>query len=81
MPPFDRIFLRTPTPLALAPGQVVLLYRPGPVVDDRRLPDVAIGRAMIVRVEDRMAVAVLYETYRSDLVPGDRFHSEGSGAE
>jgi len=81
LPPFDRIFLRTPTPLALAPGQVVLLYRPGPVVDDRRLPDVAIGRAMIVRVEDRMAVAVLYETYRSDLVPGDRFHSEGSGAE
>jgi hypothetical protein len=81
LPPFDRIFLRAPTPLALAPGQVVLLYRPGPFEDGRRLPDVAIGRAMVVRVEDRIAAAVLYETYRSDLAPGDRFRSEGPGAE
>jgi hypothetical protein len=78
LPPFDRIFLRAPTPMAVAPGQVVLLYRPGPVEQNLQLPDVPIGRAMIVRVEDRIAAAVLYETYRSDLTPGDRFRSEAS---
>jgi hypothetical protein len=81
VPPFDRIFLRTSETHALVPGEVVLVDRPGAVVDGRQLPDVAIGRAMVVLVEGRVATAVLYETYRSDLVPGDRFRREGTAAE
>lgn len=81
VPPFDRIFLRASETSALVPGDVVLVDRPGPVVDGRRLPDVAIGRAMVVIAEGRLATAVLYETYRSDIVPGDRFRREGTTAE
>lgn len=73
VPSFDRIFVRTSDPFALAPGQVVLVYRPGPVVAGRRLPDVPIARAMVVRADGEIAAVVLYEVFRSDLVPGDLF--------
>ena len=81
LPPFDRIFLRAPAPFGLSPGQVVLVYRPGSVEGGRQLPDVAIGRAMVVRVEGRIAAAALYETYRSDLALGDHFRSDEPAAE
>ncbi len=81
LPPFDAIFVRSTAPFDLAPGDVILLDRPGAEVDGRRLPDVPIGRAMIVRVDGRLAAAVLYETIRSDLTPGDRFRREAPAGE
>jgi hypothetical protein len=76
LPPFDTIFVRSGEREELAPGDVILLDRPGPEVDGRRLPDVPIARAMVVRVDGRLAAAVLIETFRSDLTPGDRFRRE-----
>ena len=73
VPPFDRVLLRTELSDRLGPGEVVLVYRQGAVESGRRLPDVLIARAMVVRVEGPLAAAVLFEAYRSDLVPGDRF--------
>lgn len=72
-PPFDILFLRLASPGALAVGAPVLLYRDGAVVGDRRLPDVLIARARVVRVDGSVAAAALVEAMRSDLRRGDRF--------
>lgn len=71
--PFDRLLLRLAPVGTLDPGDIVLVYRAGPVAAGRRLPDIPIGRAMLIRAEGDLAAAVLYEVYRSDLVPGDPF--------
>lgn len=75
-PPFDVLFLRQSRPGALARGETVLLYRPGPMVDETRLPDIILARAKIVRPDGLLAAAVLTETYRSDLAAGDRYRRE-----
>lgn len=72
-PPFDILFLRLSSPGAAAVGAPVLLYRDGPVVDGRRLPDVLIARARVVRIDGGVAAAALVEAMRSDLRRGDRF--------
>jgi hypothetical protein len=72
-PPFEKIFLRPEVAGSTAPGQVVELYRPGPVRDGVQLPDLVLGRAMVVRAEGGIAAAVTYELERPDLAPGDRF--------
>jgi len=72
-PPFDRLFLRPEVAGWASPGQVVELYRPGPVRGGVRLPDVVLGRAMVVRAEGAIAAAVTYELERPDLAPGDLF--------
>jgi hypothetical protein len=80
-PPFDKLFLRPLTGDVVAPGQVVELYRPGPVRDDVRLPEVILGRAMVVRA-GAIAGAVSFELERADLAPGDLYRlvppAEGS---
>lgn len=75
-PPFDILFLAQPQDGALAPGEVVLLYRPGPAVEGLQLPEEIIGRAMVVRPQGRVAAAVVTESYRSDLAVGDRYRRE-----
>ena len=73
-PPFDKLFLRPETGDPVAPGQVVELYRPGPVRDGVRLPEVILGRAMVVR-SGGIAAAVSFELERPDLAPGDLYRS------
>jgi hypothetical protein len=75
-PPFDILFLRQSRPGVLAAGEIVLLYRPGPVADGRSLPDILLARGMVVRADGLVAAAVLTETYRSDLAVGDRYRRE-----
>lgn len=72
-PPFDKLFLRPEIAGSVSPGQVVELYRPGPVRDGVRLPDLILGKAMVVRAEGGTAAAVTYELERADLGPGDLF--------
>lgn len=71
-PPFDRLFLRPEIAGSVSPGQVVELYRPGPVRDGVRLPDLVLGKAMVVR-GGGIAAAVTYELDRADLAPGDLY--------
>jgi hypothetical protein len=73
-PSFDTLFLRSEAG-SPAPGQVVELYRPGPVRDGVRLPDVVLGRAMVVRGGATVAAAVVYELEGPDLAPGDLYRS------
>ena len=75
-PPYDILFLTLPAPFALAPGTVVVLYRPGPIVKGDRLPDIDLGRAVVVDSDERFAAAVLTESVRSDLEAGDRYRLE-----
>jgi hypothetical protein len=77
-PPFDKLFLRPLTGDVVAPGQVVELYRPGPVRDDVRLPEVILGKAMVVRAGG-IAGAVTFELERADLAPGDLYRSVPPG--
>lgn len=72
-PPFDRLFLRPEVAGSVSAGQVVELYRAGTVRDDVRLPDVVLGRAMVVRVGGGIAAAVIYQVERPDLSPGDLY--------
>ena len=72
-PPFDRMFLRPEVAGALAPGQIVELYRPGDRSAGVQLPDEMLGKAMVVRVDGGLAAAVSFELERSDLVAGDLF--------
>ena len=72
-PPFDKVFLRPEVAGSTAPGQVVELYRPGPVRDGVQLPDLVLGRALVVRGGVGIAAAVTYELERPDLAPGDRY--------
>lgn len=72
-PPYDRLFLRREAGPGLGVGDAVELFRPGEVRNGRRLPDVSLARALVVRVDGDLAAAVLSQTYRSDLVVGDRF--------
>ncbi|MGH7565559.1 MAG: hypothetical protein ACREK2_01895 [Gemmatimonadota bacterium] len=72
-PSFDRLFLRPEIAGSVSPGQVVELYRPGPVRDGVRLPDLVLGKAMVVRAEAGIAAAVTYELERADLAPGDLY--------
>jgi hypothetical protein len=71
-PPFDKLFLR-PDAGGIAGGEVVELYRPGPVRDGVQLPDLVLGKAMVVRGGEGVAAAVTYELERPDLAPGDRY--------
>jgi hypothetical protein len=80
-PPFDKIFLRPEIAGSTAPGQVVELYRPGPVRDGVQLPDLVLGRAMVVRDGGGIAAAVTYELERPDLVPGDHFRTVAAGGD
>lgn len=72
-PPFDKLFLRPEVGGSTAPGQVVELYRPGPVRDGVQLPDLVLGRAMVVREGGAIVAAVTYELERPDLAPGDLY--------
>ena len=72
-PPFDKLFLRADAAGTTAPGQVVELYRPGPVRDGVQLPDVVLGKAMVVRGGGTLVAAVTYELERADLAPGDLY--------
>jgi hypothetical protein len=72
-PSFDRLFLRPEVAGSTAPGQVVELYRPGPVRDGVQLPETVLGKAMIVRAEGPIAAAVTYQLERADLAPGDLY--------
>lgn len=71
-PLFDRLFLRVVAGRPAA-GDLVELYREGPVRGGRRLPDVVLGRARIVRVDGEIAAAVVTRNDRSDLAVGDLF--------
>jgi hypothetical protein len=73
VPPFDRFLVRTGEPGTLVPGEVVRIYRPGPVEAGRSLGDVVIGHAMVIRAEGDIAAVVLFDLIRSDLAPGDLF--------
>jgi hypothetical protein len=73
VPPFDRLFVRTGEPAALSPGEVVSIYRPGREEAGGDMPDVPIGRGMVIRVEGEIAAVVLFEVVRSDAAPGDLF--------
>ncbi|HJU86500.1 MAG TPA: hypothetical protein VJ788_03925 [Gemmatimonadota bacterium] len=72
-PPFDKLFLRPEVAGSTAPGQVVELYRPGAVRDGVRLPDLVLGKAMVVRGGGGIAAAVTYDLERPDLTPGDLY--------
>ncbi len=72
-PPFDKLFLRPEVAGSVAPGQVIELYRPGKVRDGVQLPDLVLGKAMVVRGGGGVAAAVTYELERPDLAPGDLF--------
>ena len=77
-PPFDKLFLRPEVAGSTWPGQVVELYRPGPVRDGVRLPDLVLGKAMVVRGGGGIAAAVTYELERPDLAPGDLYRPAAS---
>ncbi|MFN2382886.1 MAG: hypothetical protein ABR559_01325 [Gemmatimonadota bacterium] len=78
-PPFDKLFLwqhpwgGAATPDGLAPGDLVQLFRPGPVERGFQLPDILIGEAMVVRLDGRIAAAVITQVSRSDLGIGDLY--------
>jgi hypothetical protein len=72
-PPFDKLFLRPDVAGITVSGQVVELYRPGPVRDGVQLPDLVLGRAMVVRGGGGIAAAVTYELEGPDLAPGDLY--------
>ncbi|HJR54164.1 MAG TPA: hypothetical protein VJ982_10675 [Gemmatimonadota bacterium] len=72
-PPFDKLFLRPDAAGSTAPGQIIELYRPGPVREGVQLPDVALGKAMVVREGGTLVAAVTYELERADLAPGDLY--------
>lgn len=72
-PPFDKLFLRPEVTGSTAPGQVIELYRPGPVRDGVQLPDLVLGKAMVVRGGGGIGAAVTYELERPDLAPGDLY--------
>ena len=74
-PPFDKLFLRPAAGAPVAPGQVVELYRPGPVRDGVRLPDLILGKAMVVRAGGGVAGAVSFELEQADLAPGDLYRA------
>lgn len=74
-PPYDVVFLRLPSAGALGPGAAVEIYRPGETRAGRRLPDIRVGRAMVVRVHGDIATSILYDLRRSDLAPGIPFRS------
>ena len=80
-PPFDKVFLRPEVAGSTAPGQVVELYRPGPVRDGVRLPDLVLGKAMVVRGGGGIAAAVTYELDRPDLAPGDLYRPAAADAD
>lgn len=74
-PPYDVAFLRMPSAGALGPGATVELYRAGETRAGRRLPDIRVARAMVVRVHGDVAAAIVYDLRRSDLAPGIPFRS------
>jgi hypothetical protein len=74
-PPFDMLFLRPAAGDLVTPGQVVELYRPGPVREGVRLPDLVLGKAMVVRAEGIVAGAVSFELEQADLAPGDLYRA------
>lgn len=78
-PPLSVLFLRT-TRGALAPGDVVELYRPGEERNGRRLADARLGLAVAVRLDGGIVAAVLSDLYRADLAPGVRFREVAPGA-
>jgi hypothetical protein len=80
-PPFDKLFLRSEIAGSTAPGQVVELYRPGAVRDGVRLPDLVLGKAMVVRGGGGIAAAVTYELERPDLTPGDLYRPLAADAD
>ena len=80
-PPFDKLFLRPEVAGSMAPGQVVELYRPGPVRAGVQVPDLVLGRAMVVRGEGGIAAAVTYEAERPDLAPGDLYRPVAADAD
>ncbi len=73
VPPLDRLFVRRTAGPPPAPGDRLLLYRPGPIREGRRLPDLVMGWALVVRTQGDVALAVLIEADRSDLSVGDLF--------
>lgn len=77
-PTFDTLFLRPEVAGALAAGQVVELFRPGPVRDGIRLPDQVLGKAMVVRSHGPLAEAVTFELKGPDLAPGDLYRAVSS---
>jgi hypothetical protein len=80
-PPYDKLFLRPDAAGSTAAGQVVELYRPGPVRDGVQLPDVVLGKALVVRGAGTVAAAVTYELDRPDLAPGDRYRPAPAGGD
>ena len=80
-PPFDKLFLRPDAAGSTAPGQVIELYRPGPVRDGVQLPDVVLGKAMVVRAGATVVAAVTYELEGPDLAPGDLYRPVVGGGD
>lgn len=78
-PPFDKLFLRPEAGGLVAPGQVVELYRPGAVRDGVRLPELILGKAMVVRAGGGVAAAVSFEVEHPGLAPGDLYRPLPSG--
>lgn len=72
-PPYEVMFLRLPRVNALGPGASVEIHQEGEERAGLRMPDVRIGRAMVVRVDGDVATAILYDQRRSDASPGDLF--------
>lgn len=76
VPPYDRVFVRRREGPALMPGDRVWFYRPGPIRQGLQLPDLEIGRGVVVRTQGDVAVTILLDVRRADLTPGDRFREE-----
>lgn len=76
VPPYDRVFIRRREGPVLAPGDRVWFYRPGPIREGFQLPELEIGRGVVVRTQGDVAVAILLDVRRADLMAGDRFREE-----
>jgi hypothetical protein len=75
--PYDAFVVRHGAGPRPSPGDRLLVYRPGPREDGRRLPDVPLGTAVAARVQGDLVIAVLVTTERSDLGLGDRVRAPG----
>lgn len=74
-PPYEVAFLRLPGIDALGPGAAVEVYQAGEERSGRRMPDVRIGRAMVVRVQGDVAATILHDLRHSEVDRGDPFRS------
>lgn len=69
-PPTDIVFLRLSRTDALSAGDEIAIYHPGGFQNGIELPQLAIAKAIVVRVLGQVAAAILTDTNRSDLEGG-----------